>query len=55
MISNNLGSAFLPRSVKHCISYFLDFVYSVAVKEKDPGQWNRKRVTVRKKHMKEKK
>lgn len=55
MISNNLSSAFLPKSVKHCISYFLNFVCSVAVKEKGQGQWNRKRVTKRKKHMKEKK
>lgn len=27
MICNNLGSAFLPKSVKHCISYFLNFVF----------------------------
>ena len=32
MISNYLGSAFLPKSVKHCISYFLGFVYSVLKK-----------------------
>lgn len=42
MISNNLSSAFLPKSVKHCISYVLNFVLW-QLKKRNKGNGSRSR------------